>query len=57
MEPRSTLEKEDGKEASPGPKILKPRVDKNYQRVMDLEKEVLELYKMIDYWKSEAKSL
>jgi len=24
---------------------------------MDLEKEVLELYKMIDYWKSEAKSL
>ena len=39
------------------PQILKPRVDKNYQRVMDLEKEVLELYKMLDYWKNEAKSL
>ena len=31
-------------------------MDKNYQRVMELEKEVLELYKMLDYWKSEAKT-
>ena len=26
-------------------------------RVMELEKEVLELYKMLDYWKDEAKTL
>ena len=26
-------------------------------RVMELEKEVLELYKMLEYWKSEAKTL
>ena len=37
--------------------ILKPRVDKNYARIMELEKEVLELYKMLDYWKAEAKSV
>ena len=36
---------------------LKPRGDKNYMRVMELEKEVLELYKMLDYWKNEAKTL
>lgn len=24
---------------------------------MDLEREVLELYKMLDYWKGEAKSM
>ena len=40
------------------PKVmLKPRGDKNFMRVMELEKEVLELYKMLDYWKSEAKTL
>ena len=36
---------------------LQPSVDTNTQKVVDLEKEVLELYKMIDYWKSEAKSM
>ena len=36
--------------------VIKPRGDKNFQRVMELEKEVLELYKMLDYWKSEAKT-
>lgn len=39
------------------PKVLPPRVDKNYARVMELEKEVLELYKMLEYWKNEAKVL
>ena len=37
--------------------IVKPRGDKNYMRVMELEKEVLELYKMLDYWKNEAKTM
>lgn len=36
---------------------LKPRGDKNFMRVMELEKEVLELYKMLDYWKNESKTL
>ena len=39
------------------PKVLPPRMDKNYARVMELEKEVLELYKMLEYWKNEAKLL
>ena len=40
-------------------KVLPPRrsVDKNYLRVMELEKEVLELYKMLEYWKAEAKTV
>ena len=37
--------------------VAKPRGDKNYMRVMELEKEVLELYKMLDYWKNEAKTM
>lgn len=37
-------------------KVLPPRVDKNQQRVFELEKEVFELYKMLDYWKNEAKT-
>ena len=49
--PKASPQKTGGKSPS------KARVDKNYQRVMDLEREVLELYKMLDYWKGEAKSM
>lgn len=44
-------------EVDPGRIMMRPSVDKNYMRVMELEKEVLELYKMLDYWKKEAKSI
>ena len=48
-----------GDSEKPAFKVLPPRgtVDKNYLRVMELEKEVLELYKMLDYWKNEAKTV
>ena len=34
---------------------MAPRGDKNYMRVMELEKEALEYYKMLEYWKGEHK--
>ena len=44
-------------EKEPARTSVRPSVDKNYMRVMELEKEVLELYKMLEYWKKEAKTI